>query len=199
MTYYYTADWFSGAIPVWEQILKHLKDTPCSVLEIGSYQGRSAVWLLENILTHDDARITCVDTFEGSEEHNEDLKLNLYQIFEQNVIKNFGSKVTAMKGMSGDMLRELKTKEAFDMIYVDGAHYSANVMEDAVLSFPLLKTGGIMIFDDFGFTRNPEDPKDIYNPHNCYTGICGFINAYAPYIEIIHQGWQIAIRKLKNH
>jgi hypothetical protein len=31
----------------------------------------------------------------------------------------------------------------------DGSHRARDVLEDAVLSWPLLKVGGIMLFDDY--------------------------------------------------
>lgn len=37
----------------------------------------------------------------------------------------------------------------FDFIYVDGLHLSQDVLYDALLSFDLLKVGGILIFDDY--------------------------------------------------
>src|SRR5262245_25169347 len=64
--YHYTFDWFSHNIPVWEQHLAHLagrSDLRC--LEIGSFEGRSAVWLLTHILTHETSRLECIECFEG--------------------------------------------------------------------------------------------------------------------------------------
>ena len=37
----------------------------------------------------------------------------------------------------------------FDLIYIDGMHYSQNVLFDAVSSFKLAKEGGVIIFDDY--------------------------------------------------
>ena len=37
----------------------------------------------------------------------------------------------------------------FDLIYVDGAHDSKNVIIDAILSYKLVKQDGIIIFDDY--------------------------------------------------
>ena len=45
-------DWFSHNIPQFEPFLGHLKGKPCRLLEIGTYEGRSALWLAENIATH---------------------------------------------------------------------------------------------------------------------------------------------------
>lgn len=50
--------------------------------------------------------------------------------------------------------------ERFDFIYVDGSHRSPDVIYDAILSFGLLKKGGIMIFDDY--QGGPYDDKSSW-------------------------------------
>ena len=61
MGYHFEYDWFSPNIGVFERHLAHLKGTSCRMLEIGTHEGRSTSWLLENILTSLDARIVAVD------------------------------------------------------------------------------------------------------------------------------------------
>ena len=64
----FSADWVTDDAKIWEQHVAHLKDVPeARGLEIGSFEGRSAIWFLENILTGDSARLTCVDTFPTEE------------------------------------------------------------------------------------------------------------------------------------
>ena len=66
----YTTDWFSHHAPLWKSAFGHLEGLPnLRALEIGTFEGRSAVWMLGHVLTHDTSRIVCVDTFEGSDEH----------------------------------------------------------------------------------------------------------------------------------
>ena len=40
-------------------------------------------------------------------------------------------------------------KNIFDLIYIDGAHDSQNVLFHADCPFKLVKEGGIIIFDDY--------------------------------------------------
>src|SRR5437868_2701075 len=55
-------DWFDVHIPIWEKCLGSMSGkADLRFLEVGSFEGRSACWLLQNILTHDSARLTCVD------------------------------------------------------------------------------------------------------------------------------------------
>ena len=65
--YKFTKDWFHWAPEVWEQLVPQLPSRR-SFLEIGSYEGRSTVWTVENML-EDGGAITCIDTWEGGEEH----------------------------------------------------------------------------------------------------------------------------------
>jgi precorrin-6B methylase 2 len=189
--YIFTVDWFSYNIPIWTHYLNELKDKPnLHFLEIGSYEGRSTVWLLENILTSNTSTITCIDTFEGSIEHilhfQNDIK-NLFDIFSHNISK-FKNKVNIIKDKSQDALK--KINEKYDFIYVDGDHKASSVIEDAILSFPLLKKGGIMIFDDYLWF---EMKKFIDNPK---VAIDAFLEIYADKIIILYKNHQVIIEKL---
>jgi predicted O-methyltransferase YrrM len=53
--------WEGGREKLFERLLAPYRGQPAKFLEIGSYEGASAIWMLKNILTHPDARITCVD------------------------------------------------------------------------------------------------------------------------------------------
>jgi len=163
--YIFTVDWFTANIQSWTHYLKEFKGKPnLRFLEIGSYQGMSSVWLLENILTDDTSTITCIDTFEGSVEHHEcqdcqkDLK-NLFDIFSHN-ISTFKNKVNIIRDKSQVALKRMT--DEYDFVYVDGDHRAASVIEDAILSFSLLKGGGIIIFDDYYWSCSKtliDDPK----------------------------------------
>jgi hypothetical protein len=61
----FTQDWFSYYIPVLREVLAPLVGKPVHALEIGVFEGQCTVWLLENVLTHPEATLTWVDTFEG--------------------------------------------------------------------------------------------------------------------------------------
>src|ERR1700724_1717574 len=132
----FTTDWFCGNEKHFSKYLAHLEDTPCRILEIGCYEGRATVWLLENIATHPDAMVHCIDVFEQAS-------------FRQNFLAaQSPEKVRLEIGRSRNLLR-LCPANAFDFVYVDGSQETVNVLEDALLSFLLLTRNGIMAFDDF--------------------------------------------------
>lgn len=150
----YSVDYFTINVPNWITFFNYVnfnEEKPLNFLEIGSLEGRSTVWQLENILLHPDSRITCVDTWEGSSEHTEDLKRGLYERFLNN-ISPYQNKVRIVRGFSSHGLKLPHVRnETYDFIYIDAAHRARNVLEDAVLSFPLLKFGGILAFDDYAY------------------------------------------------
>lgn len=176
----FTEDWFSSNIPKWKEVFSKYKRDSWKCLEIGSYQGRSCLWLLENINI---SEITCVDTFEGSPEHSEEQRMNLLTLFTNN-IKGYEDKVIIKKGYSNDILQTLD--ESYDFIYIDGSHEKHNVLFDAVLAFDRLKPGGIMIFDDF---------QSVIMGYGVQIGFMNFYNCYADLFEVIHMGYQIILVK----
>lgn len=191
--YQFTQDWFSRNIYTWEQHLKKITDVPVKMLEIGSWEGRSTCWLLENILTHTTATITCIDTFEGSLEHklayNQQYLKSIEERFDFNISRTGSSgKVQKIIGRSKDVLRRLPM-ENYDILYIDGSHLASDVLEDAVISWGLVKLGGMIIFDDYDFTF-ADNPAQ-----NTQVGIDAFITNYNQKINLIHQGYQVIIEK----
>jgi len=156
----YTNNWFGAAKPTWEKYLQEFKGKPVNALEIGSYEGRSASWLLDNILTHTDSHLTCIDPF---------LYDGTFDRFCRNMNK-YGKRITLYQAFSENALRRL-SDQSFDFIYVDGAHTAKNVLMDAVLSFLLLAPGGIMLFDDYTF-------GDLYSDTSVKTGIDAFLSLF---------------------
>src|SRR3989344_1721594 len=157
----FLTDWFTEHIPVWEKQLQHMRNQPhLRFLEIGSWEGKSAVWLLQNILTHESARLTCIDHFpvighETIRKYAEVWRLkepypaqiDIEERFDANVRSiGAGQKVIKGKGMSQELLRGLPL-HTFDMVYVDGSHHAPDALRDIVLSWDLLKEDGIMIMD----------------------------------------------------
>jgi predicted O-methyltransferase YrrM len=182
--YKFSADWFSYNIPIWERILERFKGKPdIHYLEIGVFEGRSAFWMLENILTHSTSRLTCIDIFPKQIEER----------FYANLKKSgFEDKVTVVKGMSQKALKRF-SENSFDIIYIDGGHTADNVLSDAVLSWPLLKEEGIMIFDDY-LLRYMK-----YSPHmKPKIAIDAFITVYINHIEIIRRAYQVVLKKRKK-
>jgi predicted O-methyltransferase YrrM len=190
----FTVDWHSYNIALWRRLLERYAGKPnVRALEIGSFEGRSTVWLLENILTHRAAGIDCIDTFEGSPEHAALDLTTLRDRFTSN-IEPYRQKVGWFQGRSQDVLRNGfwdAHQPLYDFIYIDGSHRAADVLEDAVLSFRLLKLGGLMIFDDYLWSSGGS--SDFDNPRR---GVDAFYHAYQNQLKPVHMAYQAVCERV---
>lgn len=187
----YTVDWFSSHGEIWTtHIFKKLHFTPQNILEIGSFEGKSTEWMLKNTSAH----VTCVDTWQGSDEHSDELKHGLFERFNENIIDQYKDRVTIHRGMSGEVLRTLPCKPVYDFIYIDGSHYAKDVHEDAILSWRLLKKDGVIVFDDLFWKA--DESLDAYDLKNPRLGIELFVKLYEKDINILGYWEQLAIQKI---
>lgn len=183
--YCFSSDWMSKNEASWRGFLAPFVGTPgIQALEIGSFEGRSAVWLLENVLTHPTSRMVCVDLFGDG----------YSQLFDQNIsASGAADRVEKLAGPSGVVLRRLPPEPTFDFIYVDGSHQAFDTLEDAVLSWRLLRPGGVMTFDDYEMAAHQL--AAFSSPARPDIGIDAFLNVVADRLEIVHKGFQITVRK----
>jgi predicted O-methyltransferase YrrM len=181
--YVFTHDFFSANIPSWHDWFTRLILTePIDCLEIGSWQGGSATWLLDKVVGPRGGRLTCIDTFAGSSEHAGllgELGTTLEELFDRNIARTGrAAQCRKLVGRSQDVLRRL-SGEDFDFVYVDGAHEAKYVIQDALLSWPLLRLGGFLLFDDTHF-EFPDNPAQ-----NAATAVTAFRRWFADEIEVL--------------
>ncbi len=138
--------------------------------------------MLENILTNPTSEMTGIDIFP------DDLKNRFLENVE---IAGASDRVTTMVGYSQELLRELPL-DSFDIVYIDGSHHGPDVLEDAVLSWRLLKSGGILIFDDYLWHATDSFVSEILRPK---LAVNTFYKFYGGQFELIHNDWQVILRK----
>jgi len=151
----YTTRWFDGNAVEWMRIFEsqQLAGKPIRVLEIGSWEGRSAAFLLHHL---PQAAVTAVDTWQGGRQNAGDPRLaRIEELFDANVAR-YGARVRKVKSTSAEFFRNGGHSPPFDLIYVDGSHDADDVIVDAVGGFELLAPGGIMIFDDYLWERGAD-------------------------------------------
>ena len=203
--YQFTKDWFHWAPEVWEQLIPMLPERDVlegrCFLEIGSFEGRSTVWIMENMMQGSDGtrcgdEIYCIDTWEGGEEHTEEDMAAVEKRFSHNigvVVDKFPDRlVTWKKGTSVRHLAGIIQYEGeggFDFIYIDGSHIAKDVLTDACMAWPLLKPKGIMVFDDYLW----GDPRDAL--HRPKIAVDAFTSIFGEALEIVHVGYQLVVRK----
>lgn len=191
--YQYTKDWFKWAPQVWEQLIPHLPARK-NFLEIGSFEGRSAVWITQHMM-EDGGELVCIDTWQGGEEHTPEDMAGTEERFHNNiglVTGNFVErKILPIKSTSVEALGGLiSQKKQFDFIYIDGSHLAKDVLIDACMSWPMLKKGGFMVFDDYMW--KPAGFTSLQRPK---VAIDAFVNMFEDELLIAHLGYQLIARK----
>ena len=154
----FTTGWTHSNTQAWEALLlpwaRLLPSFSLSVLEVGSWEGQSALWFAKRLAPQ---RVTCVDTWKGGQDHrtplHESLLLDLEARFDHNLIAAQLPRQTLVekrKGSSTAVLAALITEQRqYDVVYIDGAHTSMAVLTDTVMALHMLTVGGYMLFDDW--------------------------------------------------
>lgn len=197
--YQFTQDWFHWAPEVWQQLIPLLPERDPEMgrffIEVGSFEGRSMVWIVENMMEDQDS-ICCIDTWKGGEEHSvEDMSAvearfdHNKRLLEHNYPERevFKARGTSTYYLAAEMYN--RGANDADFIYIDGSHIAKDVLTDACMAWPLLKPKGIMVFDDYLW----GEPRDIL--HRPKPAIDAFVNIFAEEVEVIHVGYQLIVRK----
>jgi hypothetical protein len=168
--------WFLNNIEIINFFLPKSKDIKFDYLEIGSYEGMSLLNILEQ---YKNVHATCIDLWSDAE---------VEKVFDEN-FKNFKN-LEKIKSDSIIALRKLNgNKREFDYVYIDGLHEGTHVLIDAIQSFKLLKTNGVIIFDDF----MQYDRNLLYKS---YEGIYCFLKLFKKQIKILYFQNILVIKKV---
>jgi hypothetical protein len=166
----FTTDWTSEHYTLWRRVLSPLREQPLRILEIGSWEGRSALFFL-NFFPR--ATITCIDTFMGGSEHREhpDWMHELSGIerrFDNNLAP-FRDRIEKLKCLSQEGLHRLAEQQRrYDLAYIDGSHAPDDVAADSTGVWPLVEPGGVIIWDDYkwgmehGNNQRPQSAIDTF-------------------------------------
>lgn len=130
------------------------------ILEIGCYQGTSAILL--GYMRQSSERLVICDLFDGVTESEEDSaeRARYYapnfgrDMFEANFLK-FHTEPPEIIAHPSSMLQALLTGRTFRFIHVDGSHAYEQVRKDLLLAKELLVPGGVVSFDDLLSPHTP--------------------------------------------
>lgn len=183
----FTQDWFTRHIPQWKKVLQERNNIATVGCEVGSFEGRSATWLCENILTHPDSYLVCVDPFQESNSLLQQQLDRAKNVFLENTRSwRERQKIRWAEETSYEYLRHCE--ESFDFIYIDGSHFTPHVLTDCVLAFHRLKPAGIMILDDYLWHNRPFPPKQA---------IDSFIICFETELSVLWKGEQVCVKRLR--
>jgi len=169
-------------VELWRKHFRRFRKQPVHFLEVGTFEGRTAIWFLNNILTHPQATITCVDPFVRGKGRE--------AVFDRNIQRSgHASRVTKIAGYSTEVLRTLPL-DHFHIVYIDGDHTAPAVLTDAVMAWPLLRLNGVMFFDDYPWAggRTRYDRPQL--------AIDAFLQVFRKKYHKRHHSWQVIVEKI---
>ena len=143
--------WF-GFSDIYSEQVQKAQDGSMFV-EVGSFMGKSAAYMaVEIINSGKEIFFDCVDTWEGSIEHQEmDIVKNkeLYDIFMTNM-QDLLHVVNPIRMASVDAAKFFPD-ESLDFVFIDASHEEQDVKDDIDAWYPKVKKGGVLAGDDWGF------------------------------------------------
>ena len=181
-----------GASTFFYRNLGPYKGHPMRCLQIGAYTGDATEWMLENVLTHDDAVLFDVDPWTGSDEpiHKElDWKSVEETYLERHKDAIASGKLKVRKMTSDEFFNSDEGRQGFNFIYIDGNHEAAQVLKDGLNAIYRVGVGGIVAFDDYLWTLGKglwADPKPA---------IDAIYYCHSNKFQIIDKGQQIWLKR----
>ena len=170
-------NYFKHNPAIWYEIFKknNLLNKDINILEIGSFEGMSVLFFDKYLKVKNLYSI--------------DLLKNDNFIYNIRNLKNIN-----FFNMKSDDFFKKKLDIDFDIIYVDGSHYSIDVFNDLINSDLLLKKGGILIIDDLllDFSIRKKGYK-FYE--EVMGGIFLFLKEKVNY-KFLYTGHQLIIKKI---
>jgi predicted O-methyltransferase YrrM len=222
--YQFTKDWFQWAPEVWTQLIPMLPERK-SFLEIGSFEGRSSIWIIENMMNPGDW-IDCVDTWEGGEEHSEEDMGSVEKRFKYNVNLALGGAVVEERDAEHKFPYPVHTRYA-SPAPTEGQRkrlYKYKCTSTQYLGSKLASCVDNKNLFDFIYIDGSHIAKDVltdacmawpllkpkglmvfddylWSPsardilHRPKAAIDAFTNLFAEEVEIVHVGYQLVVRK----
>ena len=156
------------------------------ILEIGSFEGLSTTYFIDNFLSKPNSKITVVDPFLLYSENDHKTILDNIQIrnFFFNLSKSAYPEKVQYLGLTSDKFFEVNKKK-YNFIYIDGMHTKEQIPKDIINSWDSLLIDGIIWMDDY-LGDNSKLKKSFDDT----------IASLKGKHEVIHKGYQIAIKKL---
>ncbi|MBM3256668.1 MAG: class I SAM-dependent methyltransferase, partial [Candidatus Moranbacteria bacterium] len=135
---------------------------PAIIVEIGSYKGKSTIWLSGGLKNNRNAKLYAVDSHQGSPEFiGEYKKINTHKEFKKNIERaGFAKIVIPIRKSSLQAAKAVAEK--IDILFIDGSHTYAAVRNDFLTWSKKIKKGGWIILHDATVLTGPRKVAQKY-------------------------------------
>ncbi|KAK9810321.1 hypothetical protein WJX72_008612 [[Myrmecia] bisecta] len=206
----FTTDWFSHNIETWQRVFTSVgwlgTEKDLRALEVGTWEGRSACWLLQHVCRSPGSKLVCIDNWAGAQQYGAAGKIYgldssiqsghaVEERFDSNVqVLQAEGRVDKMKMESMKALATLIIAEGdpFHVVYIDCSHNPKDLIADAVMSWPLVRAGGLLIFDDYAW----EDVVTLEEGQSPKHAIDAFLMLFSQELIVLVQSYQLVVQKM---
>lgn len=152
-----------------------------TVMEIGFNAGFSTLLML---MSNESITVTCVDICEHP---------YAFDCYTQ-IKKDLGDRVILHIGDSREILPRLKSQyDHYDLIHIDGCHYTDVAELDIMNSYFLSKNGTIIIMDDYDCTNHPFNIRGFWDGYSLRYNLTQYdVNFPNPFhdIKVVTNKWE---------
>ena len=149
--------WCDGIETLYKLVAGNSRDGDHFV-EIGCWRGKSSAFMaVELANSGKQVRFDCVDTWKGSEEHQEGGVNFDPAVLDDTLYNDFLANMKPVEGrfnpirMSSVEAASLYEDNTLDFVFIDGAHDYDSVMADVAAWFPKVKSGGVIAGHDLPY------------------------------------------------
>jgi len=148
--------WFGPTEEVlYKEVVDRVKDS-AHFVEVGSFKGKSSVMMAVLIANSGkDIKFDCVDTFEGSPEHQKGAMFEIKEVVDETLLDAFMQNIEPVKEyikvVVSDSISAAKNyeDESLDFVFIDADHSEAAVYSDLCAWYPKIKKNGIIAGHDY--------------------------------------------------
>jgi GR25 family glycosyltransferase involved in LPS biosynthesis len=140
----YTNDWFNKDMKLLKDYFLYKK---CNILEIGTHEGQSTIWMLENLCCIGGSSLTSIDPY-----YNDYTTSETYKRFCRNIkLCTESSKFDQYIGYSQIIMPKLIEKNIiYDIVYINGSNIMGDIVADMDNAHILIRSNGIIVIEDAG-------------------------------------------------
>lgn len=186
----FTSTYSSLLRPLCHLVFSNKRQDVRSILEIGAFEGRSAMFFATYF---PEAQIDSVDRFDGGSDFRREIDWAALEArFDRNVAR-FQGRVTKHKGLSRAVLSDLEAaRRSYDLAFVDANHFHDDAYIDTVFAWAMLREGGVLIWDDYTWFSYQ---RPLCNPR---AAIDRFMDVHAGEYQALAAAQLVFIRKMND-
>jgi hypothetical protein len=171
-------------------------------VEVGTWKGTSAAYLIVEIINSGkNIKLDCVDTWQGSEEHQAGLSHSDQHVIDGTLYNHFMENMKPVEGkftpvrLPSVQAASMYSDASLDFVFLDAAHDYDNIKADIIAWLPKVKKGGWIGGHDYTWNEGIRRACDELLPDHYSDPSWNRIEQrYMPEYEKLGVSWMYQIK-----